>query len=171
MHHTFAREHARPTDAPARNAACLRSNRVATWSGKPASTQRAIAPGAIASSSIGETFGSGRSDEKLLGELLRFARARRRQFRGDAAATRIEVGSFPQSETRAEQNERSDSSSLPKKSSRCVAHLLAFGAAEQIAALGERGNECDPAHAALCFGREQHSRITRMNRKGEHAFA
>ena len=49
-----------------------------------------------------------------------------------------------------------------------VAHLFSFGAPEQVAALGERGDERDAAHAALFLRREEHARITRVDRKGEH---
>ena len=52
-----------------------------------------------------------------------------------------------------------------------VAHLPALRAPEQIAPLGKGGDERNPTDATLFLGREQHARITRMNRKGEHALA
>ena len=85
-------------------------------------------------------------------------------------ASRIEVVLFRETKG-AQQNEKIGFILAAEKILALVAHLLALRAAEQIAALGERGDERNPADATLFLRREQHARVTRMNRKGEHALA
>ena len=84
------------------------------------------------------------------------------------ATSRIEVVLFRKAKG-AEQNEEIGFILAAEKILALVAHLFSFGAAEQIAALGERRDERDPAHAALFLRREQHARIARVDREGEHA--
>ena len=47
-------------------------------------------------------------------------------------------------------------------------HLAPNVAQEQVAALGERGHEAGLMDAAVFLRRQQHARVTRMQRKREH---
>ncbi len=105
--------------------------------------------------------------EKLLPELAGLAR--RAGVHPESRATaRIEVVLFRETKS-AQQNEEIGFVFAPEKILTLVAHLFSLRAAEQVAALGEGGDERDAAHAALFLGREQHPRITRVDGKGEHA--
>ena len=50
-------------------------------------------------------------------------------------------------------------------------HFAPDVAQQQIAALSERGHETGLMDAAVCLRRQQHARVTRMQRKGQHLAA
>ena len=81
---------------------------------------------------------------------------------------RIEVVLFRKAKC-AEQNEEIGFILAAEQIFALVAHLFSLGAAQQIATLGQRRDQRDPADATLFLRREQHARITRVDRKGEHA--
>ncbi len=109
-----------------------------------------------------ETFGF-RDGEKLFPKLA--CLARRAGVHSEArATTRIEVVFFRETKG-AQQDEEIGFIFAAEKIFALVAHLFSLRAAEEVASLGEGGDQRNPADAALVLGREQHAGVARVTER------
>ena len=110
-----------------------------------------------------------RDAEKLLRQRGRFPR-RERIDPERAAGLWIEIALLREIQ-RAQEKEEIAARGFAERFLARLFHHLAFRAAEQIAALGERRDPRRGGNAARIMRREQHPRVAGMRGKGEHAAA
>ena len=140
MHRAFAREHAAAAvHQCASQRACIQPHR--DLIGKPGKHAALDRPWLDLALRDVETFIAG-DGQKLLPELRRLARGAGVDSKA-RTTLRIEVIFFREAK-RAHQNEEIRFSLAAEDILALVAHLLALRAPEQIAALGERGDERNP---------------------------
>ena len=115
-----------------------------------------------------EPFGA-RDGKELFPELTGLA-CRAGVHSQACAPPRIELVLFGETK-RAQENEKVGFLFTAEEIVALIAHLFSFGASQEVATLGKGGDQGDSADTPLVLCRQEHARITWVNRESEHPSA